>query len=224
MDTMKGNVMKIKSQHFPKDAGSFTIEAALIMPVVIFITIAAVFSGLVLCQQTLVQGCANRAAERGAEIWADPDANIKTGTFNQHGAAESSLYWRIYDKDSDKKIEQVREYAQELLLGKSLFVPAETLINVSVGNKLLYKELTVKITFRYKLPFAGTGIFFGSEDGITVKAESAVLIGDTVEFIRNTDFILDIGKEIKEAFPQIEELKNNITDIVTDLLGNLFPK
>lgn len=216
--------MNINNKHSKRETGSFTLEAALIMPIVILVIIAAVFAGMVLCQQVLVQGCANRAAARGAEIWANAGANITTGAFSQYDATESSLYWRIYDKDSDVKLEKIREYAQELLVSKTVFVPVDTSVNVSIGRKPLYKELVVKIICKYKLPVAGVGLLFGGDGNITVEAESVVQINDPPEFIRNTDFILDIGREIKEAFPQIDELKTNITGAVTDILKNLFPK
>lgn len=223
----KGNVMMMKDKRLSGEAGLFTLEAALIMPVVILTVIVAVFSGMVLCQQLMVQGCADRAAERGAEIWASPGSDAETGEmgeFNRNETSETNLYWRIRDKDKDEKIGQIKEYASELLSGKTVFIPTDTTIDVAVKNYLFYKELKVKVLFKFKLPVAGISLMFGGKGEVSVKAESVVRINEPAEFIRNTDFVIDIGKEIKEAFPQIDEIKNRINGELKDFLNNMFPK
>jgi hypothetical protein len=68
------------------DRGSFTIEASLVAPVLVFATLAIVALALYVSQLTELHRSASAGAERAAYDWNAPDVA---------GGAEPSLYWRV---------------------------------------------------------------------------------------------------------------------------------
>ncbi|WP_410513876.1 pilus assembly protein [Paenibacillus sp. BR2-3] len=75
-----------------KDEGSFTIEASLLLPIIMFITMLLLFFCLYSYQKSMLLQIASASAERTAYNWDNSHKEV-TGSFavDQY----DSLYWRI---------------------------------------------------------------------------------------------------------------------------------
>lgn len=75
--------------------GNFTLEASLVMPIVLMCTMLLLFLCLYLYQTSILQQTAAVAAERAANTWENSYRNSRTGAVqaDQH----DGLYWRLTD-------------------------------------------------------------------------------------------------------------------------------
>lgn len=210
------------------DRGSLTVEATIIVPVVIFTLIALVFIGEFLYQQSYIQSVADRTAARGAEVWNNPSKDMIMGYISKDKMKDVCLYWRIPVLESSKaknvKQSKIEEYTKYLLSRVSILDKPE-LLNVTAKMEtdyIIYKKIRVTVEAEYKNPFAPVLRVFGLKDTITIKTYSEAVINEPVEFIRTTDFALDVVKEIDNGF-----FKGKGNEVITDVregISNIFEK
>jgi hypothetical protein len=74
------------------DEGSFTIEASLLLPIIMFITMLLLFFCLYSYQKSILLQIGSAAAERTAYNWDNSHKEI-TGSFEVNQS--DSLYWRV---------------------------------------------------------------------------------------------------------------------------------
>ncbi|OKP97445.1 TadE/TadG family type IV pilus assembly protein [Paenibacillus sp. P46E] len=79
-----------------KDEGSFTIEASLLLPIIMCITMLLLFFCLYSYQKSMLLQIASAATERAAYNWDNSHKETK-GSYNI--GEYDSLYWRIGDDD-----------------------------------------------------------------------------------------------------------------------------
>lgn len=75
--------------------GSYTLEASLLMPLLMTVTFLLLFYALLRSQQALVQYKAAVAAERAAYNWGHADSVYGTGAYDPE--RYDGLYWRLAD-------------------------------------------------------------------------------------------------------------------------------
>ncbi|MDD4496054.1 MAG: TadE/TadG family type IV pilus assembly protein [Eubacteriales bacterium] len=209
--------MQLKLYAIGSEKGGFTLEAAIIVPIVLTLILLLISMGLLLCQQAAVQSSAQHAAERGAAVW-----NNVSGTIGAGGTDDYDLYRRIFDRHSAAKIEAVRQYAETLLNSKTILKPASTEVLVEVKSGIADKRISVEIIGIYRIPLIGSlGILQGG--GVRVEAAAEAVIDEPVELIRNTDFIIELEQELEKAFPEIRKLREKLTDTVKDVINRITP-
>lgn len=78
-----------------KEEGSFTVEASLIFPVVLFILVLLLFFTMYMYQKTFLNQHAYAASERAAYSWDNSNKQAMTGEFV--AGEHDNLYWRLTD-------------------------------------------------------------------------------------------------------------------------------
>ncbi|MFC4601020.1 hypothetical protein [Cohnella hongkongensis] len=87
--------MKCSSKKEMETAGSFTLEASMLLPWVVMLTFLLLLFSLYMSQGALLYYSSAVMAERAAYSWANSSADIRTGGYpaGQH----DGLYWRLSD-------------------------------------------------------------------------------------------------------------------------------
>lgn len=203
------------------------MEASLIFPIVILCIFALIYMCLLLYQKVYIQSLADNAAQRGAATWDNPEKNIELGRVKKAHLKEDGLYWQIKEKigfDAVSKKERLKKYINERLNTYSV-LKADSQVNVELIDYIIYKKLVVSIRSDYKIPISNLLKIFGISQYFTVQVESEAVINEPMEFIRNTDFLLDTGKEIIEKNPQLKGVSdemNNYFQNIRKMIGKFF--
>ncbi len=219
---------KMYKRILESNRGSLTVEATIVIPVVIFTLIALILIGEFLYQQSYIQSVADRTVCRGAEVWNNPSKDMIMGYISKDKMKDVCLYWRIPFLESSKarntKQSKIEEYTKYLMSRVSILDKPDSL-DVTARMEtdyIIYKKIRVTVEAEYKNPFAPVLRVFGLKDTITIRVHSEAVVNEPVEFIRTTDFALDVVKEIDNGV-----FKGKGSEVVTDVrkgIGNIFEK
>lgn len=185
--------------------GSTTIEAALIFPVIFLTIITLIYVSVFLYEQANVKSLADRAAERGAAIWKNPESDMYISLVRLGDFKYNDPYWRLFDLNKGSKEEKIEEYIKKSLAEYSILRsrdkegPMNTTdieFSAEVKNYIVYKKLTVTVDKKFKLPLGNGLAFLGIDNTIKISAKSEALVNEPAEFIRSTDLAIDMGKRI----------------------------
>lgn len=180
--------------------GSFTLEASLVMPIVLMVTIILMFFCMYIYQQSILQQVASAAVERSAYSWDNSYKETSTGGFQQ--GQYDSLYWRLTD---DQMLSAMFGWAgaknkQSISLpssDSSGALPATKLSNLSklvtgniqgeatYQNTLLQRKVSTELDQLIHLPSI-TQILSG---GSKLEGSAQSVIVEPVEFIRTVDLM-----------------------------------
>ena len=196
--------------------GSFTVEASIVLPVVLTIVITFVYFCMLFYQKTYVQAMADLAAQNAAGMWDSPHKDMFLQQIDIEEIKDIRPYWRIYDTERKNKEKKVDEFIKYSILKYSLF-KSETNFQVKtrVEDSILYKKVIVEVTHAYKLPAGSLLKAFGLKTDYEIKAHSQSVINDPSEFIRNTDFVVDLTNQITDG--KVDTVKKNLSDMAKKL-------
>ena len=195
----------------PCNKGSIVVEASLIFPIVFLIVVAVIYFCLIIYQKAYIQSLADIAVERGAAGWNNPTKDMSTGGVSKANMNSGGLYWRLIDFRVKDKEERVKEYIKTRLNGHAVLgfsSPPE--VNVKMYDYIAYKVLEISINVRYKIPVGKVLKMFGLSEHYEVSVKSSAVINEPAEFIRNTDFVLNLEKEFEKSHPAYQNAANNI--------------
>lgn len=179
------------------EKGSFTVEATIVLSAVLFCIVAVVYFCLLLFQQSYLQDVADRTAERGAALWKSPAKDLFIAKLSTEGLKDINPYWVFFGyKEGDR----VEKFAQLQVNAFSLFKSSEPKITVEPVNYVVFQKLRVTVSQSYKIPGANILKSFGLKNDFTISANAEVVVQEPAEFIRNTDFVIDTGKEIDRKY------------------------
>ena len=205
---------------FKKESrGSLVIEAAIIFFFVFFIIFFVMYICFLLYQMSSLQIIANQAAEKGAESWNN-SLEFKAAFRNVLDKdIENNLYQTIYDYSKEAKLETIDKYIRKELKidDKNAYNAGRNNIKVKLKNHFGYKSLVVEVSKEITTPFDEIVKIFGLKDGFNISVKSQSVIDNNAEFIRNTDFILDIGDEI-----DTDNKINNFMNKMKKVIGSFF--
>lgn len=208
-----------------KAKGSVTVEAAILVPIVVLSITALILASIMEYQQTGIQAAADIAAAAGAECWGISSKEIATGGLRKSELGGDGLYRRILDPKKEAKLQNIRDFADRGL-DKSVGVLYGTRrAEAELLDWLVYKKVTVTVENEAELPENGSFSLFGLAGAYRGKTVSEAVAGDTPEFIRNTDFIIDLEKELEEKYPGLKDLGEKSRDAVSELkkkIGDFF--
>ncbi len=194
--------------------GSFTVELALVFPVVMIGIVATLYIILLLYQYAFLQALANRTAYRAAAEYAaigsiggmEEDFKLLNG---ERGAVvNKGLYWQlgIFD-DNEGKERIIEAYAKEGFKGYQPLKLHNSSVEASVSNYILYKNLKIRIVAEYRLPVFYVNNALGLKSSFQIIAEGEAMIKDNAEIIRNTDYLI----ELMDRTEVTSSLKNSYT-------------
>jgi len=202
--------------------GSFTVEATIVFSTVIFSIIAVIFICLLLYQQALIQSLASRTAERGAMIWGSPDKDMYIGRITQADMKDTDPYWRFIDTKKESREKRIADYIDTQIDSFSVLprVKDNSEPKINITDFVIYKKINVTITERYEIPAFSFLKMFGIDNKLEIKGRSEAVINEPVEFIRNTDFVMDTGREIdRKVFNgKLSSFKDGLVDSIAKIL------
>ncbi|GAE09720.1 TadE family protein [Paenibacillus sp. JCM 10914] len=196
-----------RSTKWNDDSGNFTIEASLVLPIVLLVTALFIFLCLYIYQQSMLAQASAAASERTAYIWDNSYKTASTGEVQS--GLHDSLYWRMTDDhvlgslfgltggDRARNIPLPGGSSDGLpeskMLKGSTAVPVQMQGEMSYQNLFLIKKLTTTLHEQVSLTplhrvMAGGGT-------LTVSGQSVVV--DPVEFIRSVDLMRYYGAKFK---------------------------
>lgn len=201
--------------------GSITVEASIIVPVVILAIAAAIYIGLLLYQRSLVQSAAESAAEAGAMAWVSGTFELGTGKPMDGSFDDFALYRRIFDSDKKSRLESIEQYALDAAERHELVRAVNSSADAVVKDYVVCRKIEVTMQKEYKLPLGKFLKVFGGNDTIhmTVKAVSAM--DEPTDLIRNTDFIIDIEKKLENRFPELKDMGDKTRNAMNELKEKL---
>jgi hypothetical protein len=213
--------LHISRQRICREAGKLTLEAAIILPIIIVVTVMLTYMGAILYQYYLVSSVVNYTAIRASEVWdsgltgfaaENPfDGSVIGGYIENH---DLPLYRRLAGQDSGRKEDQLAAFIVSELEKKALFKNTNISAKVQMIDCLLYRKVVAAAEVTVETPVRE----------FAVAASSESIIKDPAELIRNTDFVFDIKKEIEELIPdgsggveKMTELVNGIWEAIVNL-------
>ena len=191
------------------ETGSFTVEASLVLPIVLMVTVLLLFLCLYIYQQSMLVQASAAASERTAYSWDNSHKFAATGSVEQ--GQYDSLYWRLMDdnvvgtlfglagEDSTRSITLPQGEAQggklpELKMSKGgTAVPASMAGEMRYTNQLLIRKVTTSLNEQVSL----TPLSRVLDDGGQIKVNSQSIVVDPVEFIRTVDLMRYYGSKFQ---------------------------
>lgn len=191
-------------KHLKNDEGSFTLEASLVFPVILFTLCLLMFFCVLLYQKSMLSQYASASSERSAYSWENSHKEPQTGAFPEN--EYDRLYWRLADDhmlgslfgsfgvDSASAISIPAEVSEGDLTAQKMSQTAAALSSAYSGtmqyeNKLMNRQITTKIDQFVSLPMVD--FLLDSDHKIYFSASSAVVEPD--EFIRNIELLRYYG-------------------------------
>lgn len=190
------------------DQGSFTIEASILLPLVMFITMLLLFFCLYSYQKSMLLQVASVVTERAAYNWDNSHKEIS----GSYAAGEhDSLYWRIGDDallaslfggeagsggvsiELPGKASDESDLPELKLSHSSAMIPDNMPGNMNYAYSLTGRRVSAELSRLLNLPVLDEVLT--DKASPTVKAQS--IITEPVEFIRTVDLMRYFGAKFK---------------------------
>lgn len=200
-------VMSFLSRRFRKEEGSFTIEASLVFPIILFILMLLLFFTMYMYQKTFLNQHAYAASERAAYSWDNSHKQALTGEYAS--GKYDHLYWRLSDDrllgalfgwagaDNEVSVSipgsEGVSLSEKKLAQASSHMPSAMKGTMTYQNALIQRKVTTELEQVISLPLPS--FLFDSGNLVLTKGSSAVV--EPVEFIRTVDLIRYYGAKFK---------------------------
>lgn len=201
--------------------GSITVEASIIVPLIILSVTAAIYTGLLLYQQALLQSAVEEAAESGAMAWASGTFELKTGKPDKNSFEDFKLYRRLYDSEKEVRLECIEQYALSKAARNELVRAVNSSAQAVVNDYVVCRELEVTVMKEYRLPLGRFLKLFGGSDSIQMEVKANSVIDEPAEHIRTTDFIIDIERKLENKFPELKEFGDKTREALNKIKEQL---
>ncbi|KMK78247.1 TadE/TadG family type IV pilus assembly protein [Alkalihalobacillus pseudalcaliphilus] len=196
-------------QRFRKDqSGVFTLEASMLFPIILIITMCLIFFSLFIYQQSVVQYQANKIADQVASSWTNSHMDPKTGEFNTYTTFEGGdgLYWRTTEVSFLGDILGIPFVSSNVPASKlrpELGNNAWGEVTIQKDTKVFgFDAIVVTVQQPLSFPSYVTDLF-----GVTeAKAQAQRPITEPTEWIRTTDFAIYFYGKVKEFGSYIKTL------------------
>jgi hypothetical protein len=202
--------------------GSITVEAAIVIPIVILSIIAIIYIVFIIYQKAIMQVAVDDAASRGATAWDKSFNSLETIKVEKESLGDRGLYWRIYDSEKTSRQQVVTEYLDRRYGRYVILRESGRQSNVELKDYIVYKKLIVTMESSYRLPIDGLLDMFGIGNHYTIKVRSEAVVNEPVEFIRNTDFILDMERKLERRYPALKNLGDKTREVMDKIKNKIF--
>ena len=217
----------MKTNNYLHNRGSIVVEASLIFPIIFLAIVAVLYMCMFLYEKAYLQTLVNMTVQRGAATWNNPKKNTVLGSVAIGDLKSSGLYWRLYDFDKSERIENIKDYITKRFGAYSVLnlfnkqkIDAGKSIEVNIQDSIVYKKLVVTVNLEYKIPAGKFLKIFGLKEKMPISVKAEAVINEPTEFIRNTDFVLDLEKEFRDK----NKAYKNLVEKVWSTMDNLINK
>lgn len=215
-----------------RNRGSLTVEAVLVIPIIIFVLFWLLNIAFILYQYAALQNIANQAVEAAQSGWDNTSKDISSGRLeNSKQLDDEWLYWNVADKDCTLKESSLKNWVMKRLQKDSLMAifagevkQGNVIIEINELSILsLRRTLEIRITDKRSTLFSPLRSMFGVELTDQVTVVSRGNLQDPAEFIRNLDWSADLYSEhlknnpdggLAEASRKIGEIKAKCIDLL----------
>lgn len=182
------------------EAGNFTLEASLLFPIILMLTISLVFFSLIIYEKVVIHHRAQLIADRMAYVWNNSSRDPVTGAFSVYTSDTSSddgLYWRLFGNNFLSKF-GLHFGGSDALINKKIsraqkrWLPKNSEEQIQFKNTVAGGYIKVRIKEPLHLPSSIEKLFGIHHVETTAKSS----INDPVEFIRNTDFVYHYAQQL----------------------------
>lgn len=223
--------MNIKSND--NSRGSLTVEAVLIIPIILFVLFWLINIAFVLYQYAALQSYANQGVEAAQAGWDNTSKDIRTGRLdNSEKLNDEWLYWNLFDKYKEKKEKSLSDWITKRIKEDRLMdiftgKVKQGNVNVVVNEKnllTLRRSIEVRIEDDRKTLFSPLRTMFGFDSTNKVIVVSQGTLHDPAELIRNLDWGTELyskhisenpggnGAQLINRIEEIKELFNKVLD------------
>ncbi|MBB2184690.1 pilus assembly protein [Lachnospiraceae bacterium MD1] len=180
--------------------GSMTVEAAFVMPIVIFVVFALLYLSFYLHDKCRIQGIINKTLHK-ASITLKHEADIDTGNLSYETIGERGVFYLLMG-NNDMEASQIQQYLQQEL-SEGLFLTRIAEVNSEVGKTKV--KLSVETETSVSLYWVKQ--LFSSLAHGTIKEDSG--IHNPAETLRQMEVVLDSGSRMKG----VSQLKDKLEGI-----------
>lgn len=190
--------------------GSLTVEAGLLVPVILLVLFWLVNMAFLLYQQAALQAIAFQAVEAAQAGWDNTAKEIGTGRLTgSEQLGDGGLYWNLSDRRGALKADSLRRWVVDRMDRDpvmNLFIgPAsEGRVDVAVatgGLGFMRRNIQVTITDRRQTLFGPLRGLLGITGLPAVRAVSRGTVQDPAELIRNLDWGVELYGEAVAGAP-----------------------
>lgn len=189
----------------PVVSGSYTIEAALILPLILFIITALIYLGFYLHDQDRLEAVINETLLIGKNLVRN-EAQMDTGFIDYEVYNKRGIMYSLQDNLREKR-EEIYNYLQ-LQLNKGFFIADIRSVDVTVSHA----DISLIVKADMILPFVGLLPFFSGSKTVFIGANQAS-IGSNTEFLR----VFDIFSGVAENMPVINDNLMKLQQILNKL-------
>ena len=179
-----------------KNKGLLTIEAALVMPLVIYIVFIMISVFLFVYTRVYVALSTNNVVAQATTQW------YSTGSdFDSSSDGGSIIGQAIGIGNSSKAKEEKVEQKIKDIVKQAAPMKVDLDVKVESSNHIIGQKLDIEVTGTYTLPLGGLFKLIGvSEDGtITDVYKRTANLSNAEDNIRMIDYASDVGKEALDA-------------------------
>ncbi len=186
--------------------GSYTVEASLIFPMILFIIIGFIYLGFYLHDQDKIEAVINETLLKSRNLIQN-DTDIKSGIMDYEKYYKRGILYSLQNNLQDKK-QEIYNYLQTQL-NKGLFIADINYIGIEVSHT----SISIEIKAEMELPFWGVQSLFDGKTQVTGYNSTAVQ--NNTEFIR----IFDIFSSVAEKVPAIDKSLKKLQQILDKFAG-----
>lgn len=167
--------------------GMFTIEAVLVMPVVLFTLISVIYMSFFLYDYCRIQGIADLILHKAA-LNLKHEADIETGKIDYENIGEQDVFYQVFGI-SDEKINHIKNLLAKQL-SSGLLATQITDIEVSAG----ITKVAIKVEGEFQIPIKGVAKFFKDR---SFKLEAEEKLHNPAKTVRISEVVLKAASQIK---------------------------
>jgi hypothetical protein len=204
------------------DKGSFTIEASLVFPIILMLTIFMQFFSVYVYQKVILYNQASFIAQRAAHSWDNSYKDPVTGGFKDGKVQYDGLYWRItsdnmfdfmglitgespgevtvkFETDDNKNLKRPDPNFKLNNAFKSRFEKVGENLDgqITYTNNLIDRKITVTLNNPIQLPFWGNRL---------MSATVTTRVTDPAEFMRTFNLIRTYSTLINKNKKTVEKV------------------
>lgn len=202
--------------------GKFVVETAIIFPLVFLAVIAVLYICMLLFERAYLQSLADLAVQRGAVMWKNHKTDTMIGSLAKNDLKKGGLYWQLIDFNNKEKEQKVKTFILGRLGKHRLLMPAEKpKISANSISLIAQKKLEVNIERKYRIPPGRLLKVLGMTPYYTICVKSEAVIDQPAEFIRNTDLVLDIEKDLEAKYPEYGKMIRKIREEMNEIQNHI---
>ena len=201
------------------ETGHVIVEASFIFPIMFFVLFFLIYFGNTYYIRAQIDALVAQKAFEGADYCVDPllEQYKETGSLPDLSQLDAKPYRYIFGgmNEIESKISREVQETIETKNAASFFSGMQPVLKTRTGDIASFNNYVVYSTFsvgvEYSVQFPIRFIGESTPTVIDISSRAEVPVGDTTEFIRNTDMVIDMfsgtamGQKIAEIFQKVND-------------------